>query len=151
MSRGHHARKISLTMRKSHHCLKQCNVCGTSISIPRPESRTRSSFQSVRARQKAKASRENFSESDKAVGAVNNPPTANVMPSARDLPQGSTSNPSRPQHLAMGQTMSESSTNRKNKHKRGLQGMLQRNREREVREAQQATHSRGLASFLQGL
>ncbi|KAJ1309180.1 hypothetical protein OPQ81_004849 [Rhizoctonia solani] len=60
--------------------IKECSVCGTASSVPRPESRTRGTFQSVRvARRKSNFSR-HVPTTDRAAGNTNMEPLMPAEP-----------------------------------------------------------------------
>ncbi|KAH7343268.1 hypothetical protein B0J17DRAFT_713458 [Rhizoctonia solani] len=131
--------------------IKECYVCGAIHSVPRPESRTRGTFQSVRvARSKSNFGR-HVPMADRAdieplmpVGRL----TAAVQqdPQLRAITQSGDSADVRSVPKVPG------GTNKRQKSKGSLQSMLQRNREREAREAQdKSANSASLSSFLQGL
>ncbi|KAF8605484.1 hypothetical protein BDV93DRAFT_521789 [Ceratobasidium sp. AG-I] len=139
------------TVRVARQALvRDCYMCGSSSSVPRPPSQATNVFPSVRARVKSRGLRPILPRDEAVLIAQEVKVSPAVEPSAEDssrqLPTP-TSNPvqqPRPTPIR--------SNAKRTKAKSGLQGMLQRNRERETREAHgKSADSGGLASFLQGL
>lgn len=129
--------------------VKKCNVCGTLTSVPRPVSQTKGSFPSVRARRRLNSSRKtpHPDVSGEEIKDADSPLTSAPLPPALDR-QPVPAQPRRPPNT---QPKTEASANKRQKSKGGLQGMLQRNREREMRETNKSANSASLTSFLQGL
>ncbi|CAE7154065.1 unnamed protein product [Rhizoctonia solani] len=135
--------------------IKECYVCGAINSVPRPESRARGTFQSVRiARMKSNFGRQ-VPTTDRAVEKTIIQPLMPVEPLAAAVHQEplppTIIQPNNPLDARTVPKTSGSSS-RRQKSKNGLQSMLQRNREREAREAQNKNaNSSNLSLFLQGL
>ncbi|ELU45385.1 hypothetical protein AG1IA_00583 [Rhizoctonia solani AG-1 IA] len=129
--------------------VKACNVCGSVTSVPRPESRTRATFQSVRAARRTSNFGRWVPPADSAAGSTDLGPLMPVEPlKVEPQPQAII----QPKISPGTQSTPKSTTNKRQKAKGGLQGMLQRNREREAREAQNKNAgSNSLSSFLQDL
>ncbi|CEL63816.1 hypothetical protein RSOLAG1IB_05580 [Rhizoctonia solani AG-1 IB] len=129
--------------------VKECNVCARVTSVPRPESRTRATFQSVRAAHRKSNFGLRVPPADTAAGNVNLEPLMSVEPLTADpQPQAAIE----PKISVSIQSIPKGASNRRQRPKGGLQGMLQRNREREAREVQdKSTNSNSLNAFLQDL
>ncbi|KAG8721175.1 hypothetical protein FRC08_015288 [Ceratobasidium sp. 394] len=115
--------------------LKECYMCGEMSSEPRPTSYATAAFPSVRARRYA-ASKVMVDQVQHEVKTAEAARTSTIQsPHPAPTPPAATQQPA----------------TKRPKSKGGLQGMLQRNREREMRESQKESTNVGLVSFLQGL
>lgn len=130
--------------------VKDCYMCGSSSLVPRPPAQITNVFPSVRARVKSRGLRPIPPRDEVSINAQEAKDSPAVEPSGEDSTHQLSTPTSKP--VQQPHPMPIRSNSKRPKGKSGLQGMLQRNRERETREAhEKSADSSGLASFLQGL
>ena len=130
--------------------VRDCYVCGSSSTVSRPPRQITNVFPSVRARAESRGPRLIPSRDEVSLITQETKVSPAVEPSTEDTRRQLPTPKSNPvQQLLLAPVRSNT---KRPKTKSGLQGMLQRNRERETREAHEKnTDSGGLASFLQGM